>query len=239
MLAQVKRALSRQYPFAHAIHLAAKSSVTKLTHQDDMFVQRDYSEALDRRPAILLASGLETSGSRPAREIGTAAHLVISKLDLKRPVTLSTIERMRDRLVKEDAIPASIAADVDTKAILGFFESELGSLACDKRNTIWQEWPFTFGLRACESNDPAARARSTADEIIVVQGVIDLLVQTPAGLLVIDFKTDHVAGAEVARRAESYRGQLDLYARAAASIRRERVLARWLYFFAPRQAVEV
>ena len=76
-------------------------------------------------------------------------------------------------------------------------------------------------------------------EIVVVQGLIDLLVRTPQGLLVIDFKTDRVRGNEVAKRAEVYRGQLELYARAAAAICREKVLQRWLYFLAPQQAVEV
>ena len=55
----------------------------------------------------------------------------------------------------------------------------------------------------------------------------------------IDFKTDRVVGDEVRKRAEVYRGQLELYARAAAAICREKVLERWLYFLAPRQAVQV
>jgi ATP-dependent helicase/nuclease subunit A len=239
LLAQVKNTLNRTYPFAYAVQLAAKSSVTKLTHQDDMFVQRDYSEALDRQPVALAAAGLEASGSRHAKLVGTAAHLVISSLDLQRSVTLGVIEKTRDRLVKEGAIPADLAGSIDPEGILAFFETKLGALACDKRNTVWQEWPFTFGLPACECSDPAAQQSRTAEEIIVVQGVIDLLVQTPEGMFVIDFKTDHVVGAEVEPRAQAYRGQLHLYARAAAAIRRDKVLETWLYFFTPRQAVPV
>jgi len=267
LLAQVKSTLHRTYPFAYAVQLAAKSSVTKLTHQDDMFVQRDYSEALDRQPLALVAAGLEASGSRHAKLVGTAAHLVVSSLDLRRPVTRSVVEKTRDRLVKEGAIPADLAESIDTEGILAFFETKLGAAACDARNTVWQEWPFTFGLPARESSDPAAprtqdgrqrtedrgrpvdpRAAANpqsairnpqSDEIIVVQGVIDLLVQTPEGMFVIDFKTDHVCGEEVRARAEAYRGQLEMYARAAAAIRRDKVLEKWLYFFTPRQAVQV
>ena len=89
--------------------------------------------------------------ARLGRLVGTAAHLVISSLDLKRPVTMAVIEKTRDRLVKEGAIPANLAESIDTEAILAFFESELGAIVCDKRNTVWQEWPFTFGLPARES----------------------------------------------------------------------------------------
>ena len=112
MLAQVKSMLSHKYAFAHAVQLAAKSSVTKLTHQDDMFAQRDYSEALDRQPVALAASSQKAMPeARTGRLVGTAAHLVISTLDLKKPVTLHVIEKTRDRLVKEGAIPARIAEE--------------------------------------------------------------------------------------------------------------------------------
>jgi ATP-dependent helicase/nuclease subunit A len=309
LLAQVKGMLSHKYAFAHAVHRAAKSSVTKLTHQDDMFAQRDYSEALDRQPVALLAGSTPAPGGVPGsqtrhvafggppqpgaaglqaeaglgRLVGTAAHLVISSLALKKPVTQNVIEKTRDRLIKEGAIPASVAERIDTGAILAFFESPLGVLVCDPRHTVWQEWPFTFGLPvrdllaqrqtvaplvprgigfqpmphrqdadATETpvskvarNEPRhhppilAATAAEAREIIVVQGLIDLLVRTPEGLLVIDFKTDHVQGDEVLRRAETYRGQVELYARAAATICRDKVRERWLYFLTPRQAVQV
>jgi len=56
---------------------------------------------------------------------------------------------------------------------------------------------------------------------------------------VIDFKTDGVSGPRVAERVELYRGQLDLYAKATSAICGQRVLAKWLYFLATRQAVPV
>jgi ATP-dependent helicase/nuclease subunit A len=236
LLEQVKRVLKHDYPHAHAVNLAAKSSVTKLTHQDDMFVQRDYSEAMDRQPVALVAAAHELSGSRMAKLVGTAAHLVISSLDLKQPVTLKLIEKTRDRLIGEGAIPENVAKGIDPRAILAFFESELGETVCDSRHTVWQEWPFTYGVPACEA---AAGAPQDGKEIVVVQGLIDLLVQTPKGLIVIDFKTDHVSGPQIAQRAEAYRGQLDLYAKAASAICGRKVLEKWLYFFAPRQAVQV
>ncbi len=281
LLAQVRSALTRVYPFAYAIDLAAKSSVTKLTHHDDMFVQRDYTEALDRQPVALVSSGLEMSGSRLARQVGTAAHLVVSSLDLKQPITREVIEKTRDRLVQDGAVPANIADSVDIEAILAFFETRLGAVVCDRRNTAWQEWPFTFGLPASEAvrsmgvppmsstavpavsttgilpvaiqgqDAPATHGRdahateashgvtTSGNEIVVVQGVIDLLAQTRQGLVVIDFKTDRVSGDEIGARAQTYHGQLELYAKAAAHICRDKVREAWLYFFAPRQAVQV
>ncbi|MCU0917298.1 MAG: UvrD-helicase domain-containing protein [Planctomycetes bacterium] len=247
-LAQVRDLLSGTYPFAHAVNLAAKSSVTKLTHQDDMFARRDYSEALDRQPAALVAHGLEPFGARLGQLIGTATHLVISSLDLQRPITLGAIEQTRERLVRDGAIPASIAESIDVEAILAFFAGELGTRVCDPRHTVWREWPFTFGLPAREAvrsgsvracPETPAGVPPDEDEIVVVQGLIDVLVRTPAGMLILDFKTDHVFGDQIAKRVETYRGQVELYARAAAAIRRGEVREKWLYFLTPRQAVQV
>jgi len=236
LLARIKEELSWQYRFAGAVHRRAKDSVTRLTHPNDEFARHDRSDALERLPIVLAGAGGEISGPSAARTLGTATHLVISSLDLRQPVTLAEIEKTRDRLVAEGAIVESVSRRIDAQAILAFFESALGAIARDERNTVWREWPFTFGLPAC---DAAAAESQQPGEIIVVQGVIDLLVRTPEGLIVIDFKSDHVSGDEIGGRVEVYRGQVDLYARAASAILGDTVREKWLYFLAPRRAVQV
>jgi ATP-dependent helicase/nuclease subunit A len=82
-------------------------------------------------------------------------------------------------------------------------------------------------------------SRFTSDESIVIQGIIDMLIQTPQGLIVIDFKTDNISASHATQRAELYRGQLDLYARAAAKILNAESATRHLYFLSPRLLIEV
>ncbi|GAG43837.1 unnamed protein product, partial [marine sediment metagenome] len=147
----------------------------------------------------------------------------------------------------------AVAEHIDTKSIITFFESELGRIALGGENTVWREWPFTFALPAvARASSPWSTARpvpsevegmavplSTSDEMIIVQGIIDMLIQTPHGLVVIDFKTDNVTAEQVAERAKSYRRQLELYGRAASAILKEKLLAKWLYFLTLGCAVEV
>jgi ATP-dependent helicase/nuclease subunit A len=256
LLAEVAGYLSWQYPFAHAVRSPAKSSATKLTHPDDAFAPRDSSQSLARLPIALASPGLAVTPSYDPLLAGTAAHLVIASIDLGRPVTLKEISRVKSRLVSEHAVTAAMAESVDADMILAFFQSDLGSVVFDKANRVLREWPFTCAQpisqavpcshghvgtggeeHACASVSMAPDKAS--GEFVVVQGVIDMLVQTPQGLIVIDFKTDRVSGSDIIARAEVYRGQVDLYARAAAAILRDKVLARWLYFMAPRQAVQV
>ncbi len=228
LLAEIKEHLNWRYPFAHAVTSPAKSSVTKLTHPDDIFAMRDSSQALSRLPMALAAPGLATQPHDPL-SLGTAAHLVVANLDLTQPITLEAIERTKHRLVQDLAMAPEMVDKIKAEMILAFFQSDLGAVVLDRRNHVLREWPFTYALRAPDGS---------AGEFVVVQGVIDVLVRTPQGLIVIDFKTDRVGRDDVAARAETYRGQVDLYARAAATILRDKVLARWLYFMVPRQAVQ-
>jgi ATP-dependent helicase/nuclease subunit A len=147
----------------------------------------------------------------------------------------------------DGAITGAVAERINTGSIIGFFESELGRAILDSENRVWREWPFTFGLDAGEfcttMNDrrwtPACAGAGSKDEVIVVQGIIDMLVRTPKGLLVIDFKTDDITAKEVCGRAELYREQLELYGRAAGAILRAKILGKWLYFLRPGCAIEI
>ena len=174
------------------------------------------------------------------RLIGTATHLVISQLDLGRPVTKETIEETKEKLLTDGAITEPVAEHINTESIITFFEGELGKTARDTENRVWCEWPFTFALPATfVARDYESRATGHGDETIIVQGIIDMLIKTPEGLLVIDFKTDDVTAKEASERAELYRQQLELYGRAAETILKDKIIGKWLYFLTPGRAVEV
>jgi ATP-dependent helicase/nuclease subunit A len=232
LLAAVKRSLAWGYPFSDAPLLPAKSSVTQLTHYSDEYVQFDYSRALERRPGALVIAEPHLHEPLDARLIGTATHLVLSQLDIATPVTIEAIERTRARLVADGAIAPSVAEHIDTASILRFFKSEQGGLALDASNTVWREWPFTFAL-------PASELADTSGETVVVQGIIDMLVRTAEGLVVIDFKTDRITAEQVKERAEFYRRQLELYIRAACAILKAKPAGSWLYFLTCGICVEV
>ena len=232
LLVQMKESLAWRYRFSNAPLLPAKSSVTQLTHGNDQYMKFDYSGALERRPRVLTTAEPRTSERPDARLIGTAIHLVISELDLAELVTEEAIEKTKEELLADDAMAPAVAEHIDTESILAFFSGELGILTLDKSNAVWREWPFTFAMPTGESAD-------TSGETVIVQGIIDMLVRTPDGLVVIDFKTDQTNAGQTAERAELYRGQLELYGKAACAILGADSVKRWLYFLTPGCAVEV
>jgi ATP-dependent helicase/nuclease subunit A len=234
-LARLKDSLSWQYPFGDAPSLPAKRTVSQWTHRNDEFTKIDYSLAFDRKPkAVFAAKQID------GRNIGTATHLVMSKLDLTKAVTTETVNRLIEELVKGGAVIKEIAPQINADSIVKFFKSELGQMVFDKENVILREWPFTFAVPASKWTEPQTQnAAHDTQDFIIVQGIIDLLVKTPNGLIIIDFKTDDVSADGATKRAEIHRGQLDLYANAAAAVTGSTILTRWLYFLRPGIPVKV
>jgi ATP-dependent helicase/nuclease subunit A len=239
LLPQVKKSLAWRYEFGDSVVLAAKQSVTELTHRDDIYTRIDYGRALDRLPAAVPAAAAALAEPMEGRLIGTATHLIISQLDLSKPVDKNAVETTIERLLADGAIPDSVSEHISIDSIVAFFESELSRKVLENYPNVRREWPFTFALPASNLLDSSDERRATSDETIVVQGIIDMLVKTPQGLLIIDFKTDRITAGKVAQRAELYRKQLELYGRAASAILKAKLLAKWLYFLIPRCAIEV
>ena len=90
-----------------------------------------------------------------------------------------------------------------------------------------------------QKSDDIRHPRYAIRDTIIVQGIIDLLIQTPEQLVVIDFKTDKVSAAQAADRAKLYRGQLETYAKAAVKILNAKSAAKHLYFLTARLAIDL
>ena len=78
------------------------------------------------------------------------------------------------------------------------------------------------------------------DEQLLLQGVVDCCIEEEGGLVIIDYKTDHVrTEEEIAARAELYSGQLMAYAEALGRIFRKPVCECVLYFLTPGREVTI
>ena len=137
------------------------------------------------------------------------------------------VEQELKRLAEKRILSPEQAAVVDTAKIDAFFASELyrGLMA---KNTVRRE--FKFSVLA-----PAGRyfpvAADAPEENVLLQGVIDCLIDTPGGFVILDFKTDRVSENNVAARAAQYRPQLEAYAFAVHEIFGRPVRQCVLYFF--------
>lgn len=231
--AQLEAALTTAYPFEDVCGLCAKYSVSTLTHRDDEFSAADVSGAFDAMPAAVQTGGTAHAGIE-RRLAGTAAHRVFEYLPLDGPVTSGAAEQTLAKLIDQGIIAQATADAIDTAGIAAFFETEPGKAVLAAGMACLREWPFTLAV------DAVKLGAKTPNETVIVQGIVDLIIPTAAGLIIADFKTDKIRDqAALERRTAQYREPLGWYAHAASAILNKPVISSWLYFADCRKAVRI
>ena len=179
------------------------------------------------QPRCLLA---DTSISTVDR--GTATHLVLQYLDFARPGTPMALAMQVNELVTRKLIAPAHAAAVDFGALEWLMAGEIGDMFRACGPALRRELAFY----SATTPDLVASATPSTDpyDQVMVRGRIDALVPHPDGSILMDYKTDHVAPAAVAARAEFYRPQVSLYRQAIEKITSHPVQAVYLIFLTPR-----
>lgn len=239
LLDKIKGSLQWQYDYQQVALVPAKCSVTGLSHRNDELAKIDYSRIFAKKPSVL---SYDTSvGKTDSLAIGSASHLLLSKVNLSAPVTTQILQDLKSDLIGNDSLSAEIAEKVNIASLVLFFQSDQGKMVFDKKNEILREWPFSLAIsaRKWQQGLIALPNKDELDDLIVVQGIIDMLIKTPNGLIVLDFKTDRITAEQVAERGQLYQSQLDFYSLAAKAILKTKVDSKWLYFLAPAFAYKL
>ena len=113
----------------------------------------------------------------------------------------------------------------DSGKIAAFFDTEIGRKLRTGRPCL-REFKFSILDDGSHYGDG-------------LEGVVDCALLEKDGIVVLDFKTDHVTESTVAAAAERYRLQVQTYAEALSRIYEMPVKAKYLYFFQLGRFVEV
>jgi len=240
LLANLRLRLQWQYPHIQACSSPAKRTATGWVREAHALEGTPSGALWDR--AVHAESARSPSRNRnDARLIGTATHLVLSTVPLERPVTQDKVRRTMEGLVQEGAIPQAIASRIEVEDIVAFFEGPLGQMTLDPGNSVYREWPFTVRVPAWQLAIPGPGPQQSGggEDHVVVQGVADVVLITPAGAVVIDFKTDQRPQDQTGPYEVLYRRQLAIYAMAVETILGTRVISKWIYALADGRALPV
>ena len=160
-------------------------------------------------------------------EIGTAHHLFMQFCDFDAACASNGVENELNRLAEKKILSTEQAHAVDKHKIERFFASDLYKTFMAE-NKVRREFKFSVLVPAQAYFPVAADA---PEENVLLQGVIDCLIETRDGFVILDFKTDRIKKGGAVERAEQYRPQLAAYARAVHEIYGRPVRACVLYFF--------
>lgn len=178
------------FKYTHkTVDVPVKTAVTRLV--------KDIQE--DNGKVELFSDRVESSAEK-----GTLNHLVMSKLDLSLK-SLEDIKTQIDGLVEKGVIEASDIEDIEVEGIYKLLNNKDFINLIEGAQKIYQEKEFYTQVDASLLNQ-----EETKDKIIV-QGIIDLLIISNKGLIIVDYKTGSLSNEKV---VQDYYEQIGIYAKA-------------------------
>ena len=239
LYAQINERLQSVYPYEEEVALRTKISVSELKHRN-MILEPGDEEALawyakeektDSYVPLFVRDASEAAADAPHQGAlrGTAMHRIMECLDygaLAQEVSQEEVRRQLKELKENGRICADAFALVNTQKIWNFLQTGLAQriMQAHKAGKLFREQPFVMGLPANET-DPDIHS----EQLVLVQGIIDLYFEEADGLVLLDYKTDSVKEAK--QLLERYQTQMDLYARALAAATGKPVKEKLIYSF--------
>lgn len=229
---RISQLFAWNYAHSHLADLYTKTTVSELKKagedDEDKFACQLYEEetVVPYIPKFML--GEETLGSA-AR--GSAFHKMLELLDFNEE---DNVRRQLQRLTEEGRISREYAQMVAVSSIEVFLKTSLAKRIkeAERRGQLHREQPFVLGLAASELDE-----KFPSDELVLIQGMIDVYFEEDGELVVVDYKTDRVADPE--ELVEKYQKQLEYYERALTRMTGKRVKERLIYSFALRREILV
>ncbi|WP_188455251.1 helicase-exonuclease AddAB subunit AddA [Virgibacillus oceani] len=238
---EVDARLSYQYPFQQAAVSRAKQSVTEIKRQRELKDEYSADQLVQpfQAPIVKRPQFMQKEKKISAAERGTAMHTVMQHIPLTKPLNNTEIQEFVEKLVEQEILTRPEADIIDVEAIEQFFTTEIGQSLINAQ-AIYREVPFSITLPADQVY--ASWTSDTAEQVLV-QGVIDCLIPKDDGWIILDYKTDSIAGVvteEVrVKLAKRYETQINLYRHAVESIWHQPVKETYLYFFTKQLVVPV
>jgi len=230
---QIEKQFSYQYPHLVGESIKQKLSVSELKKK--AYMEEDGERAFKEEEVIpLLPKFLQESQELTGASKGTAYHKLLEVLDYARDYDEESLkteiaEKQQNGILTED-----MATCIRVNEILEFLNSTVGKRMQQayRLGKCYAEQPFVHGVEANK-----VYLGVTSDEIVLVQGIIDVYFEEDGELVVLDYKTDRVHCAE--DLTKKYHAQLEYYAEALESLTDKKVKEKIIYSFALQQEINL
>lgn len=229
---ELKAAFEYRYPYQADIGLHTKLSVSELKKQGQ-FLDEEESEFLPTIPMFLKEEGGDEKAKGAFR--GTAYHRVLELLDFGFVQTEKDLEEAIESFRKEKRMDEESISLISKKVLLNFMNSALGKRLSNaqREGRLKKEQQFVIGIPAREMDI------GDSDELILIQGIIDAYMEEEDGLVLVDYKTDHIKNGEEQVLIDRYRVQMDYYTRALEQMTGNKVKEAVIYSLALQKEVGI
>ena len=250
-----------KYPYQTDITRKNKYSVSELKHR----AMREKFEALQEDTIEVFAeeketetvplfiqkqqeaeeTGTETERRSPGAIRGTAVHRVMECYDF---TSEQGVKEQILHMEEEEKITKDMSRLVKIRPLQQFISSETGKrmAAAQRAGTLYREKPFVMGFSEKElekygfGTETEGSVRTKEEDLTLIQGIIDVFWTEEDGIVLLDYKTDHVKNARELK--ERYETQLRLYADALERVfaaRGLRVKEILIYSFTLEEVISI
>ncbi len=233
-----------QYPYARSVRRPMKFSVSELKHRAmEAAEQQEPEEGIPMFRSEQAERNKEKD-KNVGSERGTLYHEVLERLPINEIRTEQETEEFFELLVKTGKIKEEEKKLLSAAKISSFLNSSLAERmrTAEQKCLLHREQPFVLGLPesvidfdtgelCCTEKQP-----KDGEELILIQGIIDLYFEEDGELILADYKTDRANGAELSRR---YSEQLRYYAKALEQITGKKVKEKLIYAFHDESVIPI
>lgn len=188
-------------------------------------------------------------------QIGTITHFFLQQLDFSvfegQPSANypGLLDQEAKRLLEEKYLDNRQLHVIQMTAILSFLSGEIGQLVIESGKVLKREKAFSYLLPAkqlLQARLDTLTLEKLEEDQLLVHGVIDNYIQTEAGLVLIDYKTDRFRpdvrldkSQQIDQIIKKYKFQVSLYAQALEKATQEKVFAAYLVLLDFDETVKV
>ncbi len=147
-----------------------------------------------------------------AAQIGTAMHTILEKIDINIRPEYQMLSNYVETLINKHFLTEVEAQHIDYNKIINYLTSDLAQ-RIRMAHAVYRETSFVLKM-----------------DDQYVQGIIDLYLEEPDGLVLVDYKTDRIGIEAIDRIADRYRGQLAIYEQALTRLTGKKVKEKAIYF---------
>ncbi len=237
---RVIQRFDREYPFlgATSIRAAIGASEVKRYFEDTRDAPAQFINADgqmhhgDKKVALTMPEENAPQNDDAPMQRGIINHRLLQHLNFSTARDEADIRAEIKRLCREQLLSEEEASWIEIEAIAWFLSTPLAEKIRRTGQALRREFHFIC-TQPIDWFDPTVEAQPS--DTVLVRGIVDGVLPEERSVEIIDYKTDRVSSADVAERAQSYRPQMTLYARAIQKLWKKPVSQCSLVFLTPRK----
>ncbi|MDR2833321.1 MAG: helicase-exonuclease AddAB subunit AddA [Streptococcaceae bacterium] len=174
-----------------------------------------------------------------AAQIGTVSHFLLQEMDFSVKQTKESLQALLDEAIKKGQVDKDLAKQVKLPKLLEFLASEFGQFIIENHEHLVREKPFSMLMNPKDifGNYP----QNTQDDLLI-HGIIDGYVMMEQGIVLFDYKTDHVSSTSkqaLEKVKERHQGQMNLYKKALELATGQKVIRSVIVLLSKNVVIEM